>query len=114
MDKTRVLLADDHAIVRAGIGKALGELDGLEIVEEVGDGPSLFDALARLRPDLLVMTLTWLDCSTQAWMAIISKINRSAICVWPCSASWRVSVGYPARWSTSFFIPASTRPRCLF
>jgi DNA-binding NarL/FixJ family response regulator len=30
MDKTRVLLADDHAIVRAGIGKALGELDGLE------------------------------------------------------------------------------------
>jgi DNA-binding NarL/FixJ family response regulator len=55
MDKTRVLLADDHAIVRAGIGKALGELDDLEIVEEVGDGPSLFDALARLRPDLLVM-----------------------------------------------------------
>jgi len=35
MDKTRVLLADDHAIVRAGIGKALGELDGLEVVEEV-------------------------------------------------------------------------------
>ncbi len=55
MDKTRVLLADDHAVVRAGIGKALGELDGLEIVEEVGDGPSLFDALARLQSDLLVM-----------------------------------------------------------
>jgi DNA-binding NarL/FixJ family response regulator len=55
MEKTRVLLADDHAVVRAGIAKALSELHGLEIVEEVGDGPSLFDALARLRPDLLVM-----------------------------------------------------------
>jgi DNA-binding NarL/FixJ family response regulator len=55
MDKTRVLLADDHAIVRAGIGKALGELEGLEIVGETGDGPTLFDALAQLRPDLLVM-----------------------------------------------------------
>jgi hypothetical protein len=30
-DKTRVPLADDHAIVRAGIGKALGELESLEI-----------------------------------------------------------------------------------
>ena len=55
MDKTRVLLADDHAVVRAGIGKALGEVDGLEIVGEVGDGPALFDALARLRLDLLLM-----------------------------------------------------------
>ena len=34
MEKTRVLLAGEHAVVRAGIGKALGELDGLEIIEE--------------------------------------------------------------------------------
>lgn len=55
MGKTRVLLADDHDVVRAGIGKALGEVDGLEIVGEVGDGPALFDALATVQPDLLLM-----------------------------------------------------------
>lgn len=55
MNKARVLLADDHAVVRAGIGKALGELDGVEIVGEVSDGPGLFEALARLCPDLLLM-----------------------------------------------------------
>lgn len=55
MQPVRVLLADDHALVRAGIGKALGELDGVEIVGEVDDGPGLFDALARLCPDLVLM-----------------------------------------------------------
>ena len=55
MSKTRVLLADDHAVVRAGIGKALGELDELEIVGEVGDGPTLFAALTRLCPDVLLV-----------------------------------------------------------
>ena len=51
----RVLLADDHAVVRAGISKALGELDELEIVGEVGDGPTLFDALTHLHPDVLLV-----------------------------------------------------------
>jgi len=55
MDKTRVLLADDHDVVRAGIGKALGEVDGLEIVGEVGDGPALFNALATMQPNLLLV-----------------------------------------------------------
>ena len=66
MDKTRVLLADDHAVVRAGIGKALSELDELEIVGEVGDGPALFDALAVLRPGLLVMDVAMPDFSPVA------------------------------------------------
>jgi DNA-binding NarL/FixJ family response regulator len=77
MDKTRVLLADDHAIVRAGIGKALGELDGLEIVEEVGDGPSLFDALARLRPDLLVMDVAMPNFSPLADVKRIRNAHPS-------------------------------------
>ena len=42
----RILLADDHAIVRAGISNTLKELADLEIVGEVGDGPGLFAALA--------------------------------------------------------------------
>ena len=55
MNKTRVLLADDHAVVRAGISRALGELNELEIVGEVGDGPMLFDALTHLCPDVLLV-----------------------------------------------------------
>jgi DNA-binding NarL/FixJ family response regulator len=58
MNKTRILIADDHAIVCAGIRNALQELPGLEIVGEVGDGPTLFAALAETHPHCLLMDVT--------------------------------------------------------
>ena len=61
MEKTRVLLADDHALVRAGIRNALQELPGLEIVGEVGDGPSLHAALEQLQPDLVLIDVAMPD-----------------------------------------------------
>lgn len=59
--KVRMLLADDHAIVRAGIRNALEELPGLEIVVEVGDGPALATALVQWQPDLLLIDVTMPD-----------------------------------------------------
>jgi DNA-binding NarL/FixJ family response regulator len=58
MSKARVLLADDHAVVRAGIRNALQELPDLEIVSEVGDGPSLLTALDETHPDCLLIDVT--------------------------------------------------------
>lgn len=51
----RVLLADDHTVVRAGLRNALEGLPNLEIVGEVGNGRELRDALPRVRPDLLIL-----------------------------------------------------------
>jgi DNA-binding NarL/FixJ family response regulator len=58
MNKTRILLADDHAIVCAGIRNALQDLPGLEIVGDVADGPTLFATLAATRPDCLLIDVT--------------------------------------------------------
>jgi DNA-binding NarL/FixJ family response regulator len=58
MAHVRVLLADDHAVVRSGIRNALQDLSDLEIAGEVGDGPSVVKALEELRPDLLVIDVT--------------------------------------------------------
>jgi DNA-binding NarL/FixJ family response regulator len=58
MTEIRTLLADDHAIVRAGIRNALQELPNLEIVGEVGDGPELLLALEELKPDFLLIDVT--------------------------------------------------------
>jgi len=52
---TRILLADDHAVVRAGLRNALLNLPDIEAIDEVGDGPALWAALPRFAPDLLVM-----------------------------------------------------------
>jgi DNA-binding NarL/FixJ family response regulator len=55
MSSTRVILADDHEIVRAGLRNALLELPDLEIVAEVGTGPDLIEALAHHSIDLLIV-----------------------------------------------------------
>ncbi|MBC8161804.1 MAG: response regulator [Roseiflexaceae bacterium] len=58
MNPVRIVLADDHAVVRAGIANALRELSDLEIVDELGDGTTLLATLERSRPDMLVTDVT--------------------------------------------------------
>jgi DNA-binding NarL/FixJ family response regulator len=54
----RLVLADDHAVVRAGIANALRELPNIAIVGEIGDGQALIEMLARQQPDVLVTDVT--------------------------------------------------------
>jgi DNA-binding NarL/FixJ family response regulator len=58
MNVVRVVLADDHAVVRAGIANALKELPDLQIVGEVGDGPALVAILDETQPDCLLIDVT--------------------------------------------------------
>ena len=55
---TRVLLADDHNLVRAGVRKILEAHREVEVVGEVGDGESALRALETTRADVLVLDLT--------------------------------------------------------
>jgi DNA-binding NarL/FixJ family response regulator len=61
MTNTRIILADDHEVVRAGIRNMLLELPGIRIVAEVGDGASLLDEVKTLRPDVVLMDITMPD-----------------------------------------------------
>jgi DNA-binding NarL/FixJ family response regulator len=56
-DPTRVLLVDDHAMVRRGLREFLGLFDDIEVVGEARDGLDAVEAAARLRPDVIVMDL---------------------------------------------------------
>ena len=55
MKSIKVVLADDHSVVRAGLRNALEGLPNLEIVGEVGNGRELMDMLFGAHPDLLVL-----------------------------------------------------------
>lgn len=71
METARVLLADDHAVVRTGIRTALEDLPNLEIVGEVGDGNELIQALEQLKPACLLIDVTMPDfepISTIRWI----------------------------------------------
>lgn len=55
---TRVLLADDHTLVRAGLRKILEQNKDMVVVGEVGDGAAALEFLERKPVDVVVLDLT--------------------------------------------------------
>jgi DNA-binding NarL/FixJ family response regulator len=58
MPDIKVLLADDHAVVRTGIATMLASLGGIEVVGEACDGRETLALVEQLRPDLLLCDIT--------------------------------------------------------
>ena len=56
-DRIRVLVADDHPVVRQGLRTFLDLQDDLEVVGESADGESCVDDAERLRPDVILLDL---------------------------------------------------------
>ena len=56
-DITRIILVDDHAILRAGLAALLELESDLEVVDEVGTGEAAVERVKTLRPDVVVMDL---------------------------------------------------------
>jgi DNA-binding NarL/FixJ family response regulator len=55
--KIRILIADDHALVREGIRALLSLCEDLEVVGEAADGKEAIEATARLKPDVVLMDI---------------------------------------------------------
>ncbi|HTP10307.1 MAG TPA: response regulator transcription factor [Anaerolineae bacterium] len=56
-ESIRVLIADDHAIVRSGITALLAQVPDIEVVGEASDGQQAITQAAILRPDVILMDL---------------------------------------------------------
>ncbi|WP_035855995.1 response regulator [Cryptosporangium arvum] len=54
----RVLLVDDHALVRAGLASLLEDADQIDVVGEAEDGARAIELAASLRPDVVLMDLS--------------------------------------------------------
>ena len=57
MHTIRILLADDHAIMRDGIRALVGLHDDIEIVGEASEGRETIDKVQELEPDIVVMDI---------------------------------------------------------
>lgn len=58
MAKIKVLVADDHAIVREGVRMILGKEQDIDVVGEAGHGEQALEMAAKLRPQVVVMDIS--------------------------------------------------------
>lgn len=63
MSKIRVLIVDDHGIVRAGIRSLLEDQADIEVVGETGSGWKAIELALRLQPDVVLMDIAMGDLS---------------------------------------------------
>ena len=54
----RVILADDHTLVRAGIRALLDKLPGVQVVAEAGDGREVLNLVRQHRPEVVLMDIS--------------------------------------------------------
>lgn len=54
---TRVVLADDHDVVRQGLRRLLERMPGIEVIGEARDGLLALQSVERLRPDVLLLDI---------------------------------------------------------
>lgn len=57
MENIRILVADDHAILRAGLIRLLGEVRGMEVVGEAENGHEALEKVKELIPDVVLMDI---------------------------------------------------------
>lgn len=58
MPAHKVVLADDHALIRQGLKKIIEEDDSLKVIGEVGDGLELLNFLRDVTPDLIILDIS--------------------------------------------------------
>jgi DNA-binding NarL/FixJ family response regulator len=58
MKNLRILIADDHEVVRRGLHALLGTQAGWEVVGEAANGPDAVKLVNQIKPDVVIMDIT--------------------------------------------------------
>ncbi len=78
----RILLADDHAVLRAGLKALLNAQPDMQIVGEAGDGQVCLEVATQLQPDLILLDLHMPRCNgLEALTALKRQVPHSRVLV---------------------------------
>lgn len=80
--RTRIILVDDHAIVRAGFRMLLAEFPGIEVIAEADRGEAVYQLYLDHQPDMVVMDLSMPGVGgLETIRRLISRISDAKILV---------------------------------
>jgi DNA-binding NarL/FixJ family response regulator len=81
-NRIRVLVADDHAVVRKGIAAVLSTEPGMEVVGEAAEGAEAVEAARQLQPDVVLIDLVMPNMSgIEALRLILAEQPRARVLV---------------------------------
>jgi DNA-binding NarL/FixJ family response regulator len=72
-DELRILLADDHPVVRKGLKLCIEEGEGFKVVAEAGDGETALALVQKLRPNLAILDI---DMPKSSGLQVAAEIKR--------------------------------------
>jgi two-component system, NarL family, response regulator LiaR len=72
----RVVIADDHRVVRDGLCYLLGQEPGIEVAGEAGNGRQTLDVVAATRPDVLLLDLYMPELDGHAVLGALHDVPR--------------------------------------
>lgn len=81
MKVIKVVLADDHTIVRNGIKSTLSDAKGIKVIGEASNGLEAIEAVKRLQPDVLVIDITMPEMNGIEAVEIINKRFPNVKCL---------------------------------
>ena len=77
-DLIRVLIADDHYVVRQGLAALLAPRNGMEVVGEAANGREAVDLARTLQPDVILMDMIMPELNGPEAIASIKQENPNA------------------------------------
>ena len=80
--KIKVLIVDDHAILRMGLTALLNSKKGIEVVGDAANGPSGIGKALRLKPDVVIMDLAMPDMDgAETTRQLLAKVPDAKVMI---------------------------------
>ncbi len=81
MKPIRVMLADDHKLVRAGIRSLLADIEGVDVVGEAEDGKQAIEIAKRLKPAVAFLDIAMPEMNGLEAAEIIAKECKGVVVI---------------------------------